>query len=81
MKKVASKFLSLNSFDWLKGLLVAALTGGLFAAQQMLTKVPPAIDWKEIGMAALAAAVAYLGKQLFTNSESKLGSEGSLLDK
>ena len=71
---VRSKFLKLNLLDFGKGLLVAVIAavitllyeviqvgGDLFAPGQL----------KVIGLTALAAALAYILKNLFTNSEGE----------
>ena len=67
-----SKLFLLNIADFGKGFLVAGITAGLTALGQMLTNVPPRVDWKQIGLAALTAMVAYLIKRLSTNSQGQL---------
>jgi hypothetical protein len=65
-----SKQYSLNYRDVLKGLLVSGVTGALTVAEQALTTTPVVVSWKAIGLAALAAGVAYLLKNLFTPSQT-----------
>ena len=67
-----SKFGSLNLNDIFKGLLIAVSSAVLMAAQQMLIAVPPTLDFKQIGVVALIAAIAYIGKQISTNSDGDL---------
>lgn len=67
-----SKFLNLNTFDFIKGFLVAVLTSVITALLQMISLVPPIIDWKTISVIALSSALAYLLKQLATNSKGAI---------
>jgi len=67
-----SKLGSLNLNDIFKGLLIAVSSAVLMAAQQMLIAVPPTLDFKQIGVVALIAAIAYIGKQISTNSDGDL---------
>lgn len=72
--KSQSSFLSLNWRDALKGLIVAALTA--FVSTLSLTiedgQLPTKKDLVNCLLAAIAAGVAYLMKNLFTNSEGKM---------
>jgi len=61
-----SNFLSLNSKDLLKGLLMAALGGGLYTLQDGLRNGFTIQTLKEAGIAAVTSGVAYLIKNLFT---------------
>ena len=72
MAKKKSKIGGINIQDAIKGLLIAVGASVLAAAQQMLLNVPPKINLKEIGIVALISAMAYLGKQISTNSEGEL---------
>lgn len=65
-----SKQYTINYRDVLKGLLVSGVTGALTVAEQALTTTPVVFSWKAIGLAALAAGVAYLLKNLFTPSQT-----------
>lgn len=71
MKK--SKFLSLNAQDYLKGFLVAIGTALLTGLYDLL-QTNAAFDWitlKPVVLASVAAGVAYLLKNLFTNSQGQ----------
>ena len=63
-----SKQFTIDWRDGAKGLIVSAVTGALTVAEQALTTTPVVISWKTIGLAALAAGVAYLLKNFFTTS-------------
>jgi VIT1/CCC1 family predicted Fe2+/Mn2+ transporter len=69
-----SKFLTLNVRDFLKGLLLAVLTAVItfmYDAIQSGTLFEP--GWvKKAGMVALAALLAYLIKNLFTNTQGEI---------
>jgi hypothetical protein len=67
-----SKLFLLNIADFGKGLFIAGITASLTALSQMLTSVPPVLDYKQIGLTAFTAMVAYLIKQLSTNSNNEL---------
>lgn len=67
-----SKLGLLNLKDLLKGLILAVITAVLTASLQMLTNVPPAIDFKQIGVVAIISAMGYILKQLSTNNEGEL---------
>jgi uncharacterized protein YbaA (DUF1428 family) len=62
----------LNLRDAVNGLLLAVASAVMTAATQMLTKVPPVIDWKEIGTVAIITALSYIGKQITSNSNGEL---------
>lgn len=64
-----SKFLRLNGRDFLRGLLMAALTPALVLAQQSLDAGELVTDWKALGIASVAGALAYLTKNLFTGTK------------
>lgn len=70
-----SKFLSLNTRDFLKGLFVAVLTA-VFVFLQTVVVDPELMNWKSVmikcGWTALAAALGYLVKNLFTNSTGEI---------
>jgi hypothetical protein len=66
-----SKFFSLNLRDFTKGFAVFVITTILGAVGKYVDAgvIPTtATQWKEIGMVALTASVAYIIKNLFTNS-------------
>jgi uncharacterized protein with gpF-like domain len=70
-----SKFLQLNWRDFFKGLIVAILTAVLILFQTVLID-PSIYSFKAVaircGWTALAATVAYLLKNLGTNSKGEL---------
>jgi len=69
-----SKFLTLNVRDFFKGLVlavIAALITWAYEALQAGTLFAPGA-LKSMGMVALAAVLAYLVKNLLTNSEGKI---------
>lgn len=51
--------------DFLKGAVLAVLVPALLAIQQALTAPP--INWKAIGVTALATFIGYLIKNFLTN--------------
>jgi hypothetical protein len=67
-----SKLFLLNIADFGKGLFIAGITASLTALSQMLTIIPPTLDYKQIGLTAFTAMVAYLIKKLSTNSNNEL---------
>lgn len=62
-----SNALSLNARDFLKGLVMAIMVPVLLIIQQSLEAGTLTFNWGQIGMAAIAGAVAYLLKNYFTN--------------
>ncbi len=71
-----STFLNLNIQDLAKGLIVTMLTSVLTIAYQTVSAGSLTFDWKAIGLAALTSGLAYLMKNLLTNSEGQfLGKE------
>lgn len=71
-----STFLNLNIQDLAKGLIVTMLTSVLTIAYQTVSAGSLTFDWKAIGLAAITSGLAYLMKNLLTNSEGEfLGKE------
>ena len=62
--------------DWLKGLVMAVITAVLSLVYQLLTS-SQAIDYKQIGVVALTAALAYILKQLGTDEQGNILGVGS----
>ena len=62
--------------DWLKGLVMAVITAVLSLVYQLLTS-SQAIDYKQIGVVALTAALAYILKQLGTDENGNVLGVGS----
>jgi bacteriorhodopsin len=67
-----STFLNLNSSDFIKGLIMAVLTTVITVIYQTVEAGSLTFDWKAIGTMALTSALAYIMKNLFTNSTGKL---------
>jgi hypothetical protein len=67
-----STFLNLNSSDFIKGLLMAVLSSVITIVYQTVEAGSLVFDWKAIGTMALTSALAYIMKNLFTNSTGKL---------
>lgn len=67
-----STFLTLNNSDFLKGLVMAVLSTVITVVYQTVEAGSLVFDWKAIGTMALTTALAYIMKNLFTNSTGKL---------
>lgn len=67
----SSSFLSLSIKDFGKGLLMAVLGAVLGLVYGSVQAGNFTFDWKSIWQAALAAAVAYVIKNFFTNSSGQ----------
>jgi hypothetical protein len=67
-----STFLNLNSSDFIKGLIMAVLSTVITVVYQTVEAGSLVFDWKVIGTMALTSALAYIMKNLFTNSAGKL---------
>lgn len=67
-----STFLNLNVTDFIKGLAVAVLTSVLTIVYNTLQTGTLDFDWAAIATTALTAAIAYLMKNLMTNSQGKM---------
>lgn len=66
-----SPFLKLNVQDFLKGLIVAVGSSVVTILYNTLQTGSLTFDWKQIGTVALSSALAYLMKNLFTNSKGE----------
>lgn len=75
-----SPFLTLNSRDFIRGLFVAVLTAVVTFMYTSLQTGSLTFDWKAIGMAALSSALAYIMKNLLTNSNDELLKSESIKD-
>jgi len=67
-----SRFLTLNVKDFAKGLLVAVLTAVVTIIYNTVQASSLDFDWKAIGTVALASAIGYIVKNLFTNSNNEI---------
>ena len=63
-----STFLNLNSSDFLKGLIMAVLSTVITVVYQTVEAGSLVFDWKAIGTMALTSGLAYIMKNIFTNS-------------
>lgn len=68
---VTSKQYSLDWRDILKGLFVSVGTSVLVIIENSISAGQFEFNWKQIGIAALGSAVAYLLKNFFTPSTVK----------
>jgi len=66
-----SLFLTLNKRDYLKGLIVAVISAVITVIYSTIQTGTLTLDWKAIATAALSAALAYITKNLLTNSDDK----------
>lgn len=67
-----SSYMSLNSVDYIKGLIMAVLTAVITVIYTSIQAGSIVFDWKVIAMSALSAALAYITKNLLTNSQNKM---------
>ncbi len=66
-----SKFLSLGFRDFLRGFVMAILTPVFVIIQQSLDAGILTFNWTSIAMAAVAGALAYITKNVFTKPDDK----------
>jgi len=66
-----SPIFTLNKADFLKGLIIAVLTAVITVAYNTVQTGTLSFDWKAISTAAASAALAYIMKNLLTNSEDE----------
>lgn len=72
-----SRFLSLNTKDFIKGLLLSVFTSVISIVYTSVEAGNLTFDKKAIATTALTTALGYIMKNLLTNSEDKfLTSEG-----
>jgi hypothetical protein len=69
-----SGLFKLNGADFLRGLIVAVLSATLTFMQQFFSADGSiaTIHWKTVGGVAAASAIAYILKNLFTNSQGEV---------
>lgn len=70
-----SKFLNLNSFDFIKSLLIAVFTSVISVVYSSVSQGSLAIDWKMVATTALTSALAYLMKNLITNEKGEVSTK------
>jgi hypothetical protein len=70
-----SKFLSLNTRDYIKSVVVSALTAVVAGVLPIVQsgKLPDAGDVRTLCFSAISAGLAYLLKNLMTNSKDEIG--------
>jgi hypothetical protein len=66
-----SSLFTLNKADFVKGLVIAVLTAVITAVYTTVQTGILTFDWKSISIAALSAALAYITKNLLTNSNDE----------
>lgn len=66
-----SSLFTLNKADFVKGLVIAVLTAVITVVYSTVQTGSFTFDWKEISVAALSAALAYITKNLLTNSNDQ----------
>ena len=71
MLTAASKFLSLNVLDLVKGLITAVFGAVIGIVLPIVQSGSLEISWPTVWKAALISAISYLAKNLFTNSEGQ----------
>lgn len=67
-----SDFFKINVFDLSKGLIVATLTAIVVLISDTISAGTFTFNWTNIWHTGVAAAVAYLMKQLVTNNQGEL---------
>jgi hypothetical protein len=67
-----SSLFTLNSKDWGKGLVIAILTAIITVVYDTIQTGALVLDWKAISIAGISAALAYITKNLLTNSNDQL---------
>lgn len=72
MLKLTQTIKKEQNIDFLKGALLAVLTSVITSILQMISLVPPVVDWKAILMIALSTFLAYILKQFSTNNDGEL---------
>jgi hypothetical protein len=66
-----SEMFKLNVRDYIKGLAVSVISAILTVILNLLQN-GSAIDWKSVGVVALTTGIAYLLKNVFTDSNQKI---------
>ena len=67
-----SNYLKLNKLDFVKGLLMTIITSFLFSVTNILSQGNFDINYKSILATSIGTGIAYLIKNLFTNSQQTL---------
>lgn len=72
MKQVFSKFGQISSTDFVKSLAVTVFAAVIPIIKATIESGSLVFDWKNIATVGISAGLAYLMKQLFTNSDNQL---------
>jgi len=74
METAKSKFGTLKTFDFWKGLIVAILTAGITSLESVISSATDFVsfNWQGVVLAAAGAFVAYIIKQFITNSDGQI---------
>lgn len=67
-----STFLNLNAKDFIKGLVIAVITAVITILYDTVQTGSLTFDWKLISSTAITSALAYIMKNLFTNSNGTI---------
>ncbi len=80
---VKSKLLTINQWDFIKGGIVAAITCALTTIIAILNagNLPSEGDWKAIGVATISAFIAYIVKNMGTNSKGQIAKPEPVVEK
>lgn len=74
--KRASRYLRLNGFDFVKGLIFSAASSATSVIYTSLDAGVIEIDWKAVKIAALCSGVAYLFKNLLKGEKTAKNEPG-----
>jgi len=66
-----SSIFTLNKADFIKGLIIAIITAVITLLYNTVQTGSLTFDWKAISTAAASAALAYIMKNLLTNSDNE----------
>lgn len=75
MEKITSSFLSIDFKDALKGIIVAVGAAVFALVAESVSKGEFTFDFTAIWHTAVAAGIAYIGKQFFTPAKAVIPAE------
>jgi hypothetical protein len=67
-----SNYLSLNTIDYIKGLVVAILSSIATVIYNSVQANELTFNWTQIKMVAMCSALSYICKNLMTNSQNQM---------
>lgn len=70
MQKITSNFLSLNTQDFIKGFIITIISAVFTLVAESVQQGRFTFDFTTIWHTAVAAGIAYLGKNLFTPAKT-----------